>query len=63
MPATITHAFFAKDVYDILPEDITEKVDLDRLKTFAQSADSFMFYNLFSILPGKEIRKFQGYFH
>ena len=63
MPATITHAFFAKDVYDILPEDITEKVDLDRLKTFAQSADSFMFYNLFSIIPGKEIRKFQGYFH
>ena len=63
MPATITHAFFAKDIYDILPEDITEKIDLQRLKMFSQSTDSLMFYNLFSILPGKDIRKFQGYFH
>ena len=63
MPATITHAFFAKDVYDILPDDITDKLDLQRLKMFGQSVDSLMFYNLFSILPGKEIRKFQGYFH
>lgn len=63
MPATITHAFFAKDVYDILPEDLTNKIDLDRLKTFGQSVDSLMFYNLFSIFPGKDIRKFQGYFH
>ena len=63
MPATITHAFFANDVYDILPDEIAEKLDLQRLKMFGQSADSFMFYNLFSLLPGKEIRKFQGYFH
>lgn len=63
MPATITHAFFANDVYDILPEDISEKLDLDRLKMYGQSTDSFRFYNLFSLLPGKEIRKFQGYFH
>ena len=63
MPATITHAFFANDVYDILPEDYVEKLDLKRLKMFGQSMDSLMFYNLFSILPGKEMRKFQGYFH
>ena len=63
MPATITHAFFAKDVYDILPEDLTNKIDLDRLKTFGQSVDSLMFYNLFSVFPGKDIRKFQVYFH
>ncbi len=63
MPATVTHAFFAKDVYDILPEEMTQKLDLDRLKMFGQSVDSLMFYNLFSILPGKEMRKFQGYFH
>ena len=63
MPATITHAFFAKDIYDILPEDISDNIDLPRLKMFGQSMDSLMFYNLFSILPGKEIRKFQGYFH
>ena len=33
MPATITHSFFAKDVYDILPEDFTNKIDLDRLNS------------------------------
>ena len=63
MPATITHAFFAKDIYDILSDEIVENVELQRLKMFAQSMDSLMFYNLFSILPGKEMRKFQGYFH
>lgn len=63
MPATITHAFFAKDIYDILPEDLTEKVDLQRLKMFSQSVDSLMFYNLFSLAPGKWIRKFDSYFH
>lgn len=63
MPATITHAFFAKDVYDILPNDIRKNLEIDRCKMFSQSTDSLMFYNLFSLLPGKEIRDFQSYFH
>lgn len=63
MPATITHAFFAKDVYDILPNDIRKNLEIDRCKMFSQSTDSLMFYNLFSLFPGKEIRDFQGYFH
>ncbi len=63
MPATLTHAVFAKDVYDILPNEISKKLDLDECKMFAQSVDSLKFYNLFSIITGKEIRKFQGYFH
>ena len=63
MPATITHAFFAKDVYDVLPQEIQSKLDINRCKMFGQSTDSFMFYNLFSILPGKKERKFQPYFH
>lgn len=63
MPATITHAFFAQDVYDILSEDIVKDLNLQRLRMFGQSMDSLMFYNLFSVMPGKEIRKFQGYFH
>lgn len=63
MPATITHAFFAKDVYDILPTEIRDKSNLDRCKMFGQSMDSLMFYNLFSILPGKKIRKFNKEFH
>ena len=63
MPATVTHAFFAKDVYEILPENISEYMDIDKCKMYGQSVDSLYFYNLFSILPGKNIRKFQGYFH
>ena len=63
MPATVTHAFFAKDVFDILPTDIREMCDVDRVKMFGQSVDSLMFYNLFSILPGKSIRKFDKEFH
>lgn len=63
MPTTITHAFFAKDIYDILPENIHTKVNLNRFKMLSQSTDSLLFYNLFSFFPGKKIRKFQGYFH
>ena len=63
MPATAAHAFFAKDVHDILPGDIKNKLDLNRSKMFAQSTDSLMFYNLLSVLPGKDIRAFQKHFH
>ena len=57
MPATITHAYFAKDIYDILPNDIKDNLDLKRIKMFGQSTDSLMFYNLFSILPGNYWKK------
>ena len=57
MPATITHAYFAKDVFDILPSNIKNIIDCSRIKMFGQSMDSLMFYNLFSILPGKKIRQ------
>ena len=63
MPATITHAYFVKDVIDILPDDIKNNLNLRRSMMFGQSTDSLMFYNLFSLLPGKKIRDFQGYFH
>ena len=63
MPATATHALFAKDVYDILPKEISKKLDLKRLETFAQGTDSLMFYNLLSFVPGKSIRKLQHYSH
>lgn len=63
MPATATHAFFAKDVFDILPEKISANLDLARCRMYGQSVDSLKFYNLFSIFPGKQMRKFQGWFH
>ena len=63
MPATITHSYFASDVYDVLPDEIQNKISIDRVKMFGQSLDSLMFYNLFSVLPGKKIRDFHHYFH
>lgn len=63
MPATVTHAYFVRDVYDILPEKITSQLNLSKSCMYGQSIDSLKFYNLFSILPGKMIRHFQGYFH
>ena len=45
MPATITHAYFAKDVFDILPNNIKNTIDCSRIKMFGQSMDSLMFYN------------------
>lgn len=63
MPATAVHAYFAQDLNDILPKEIKNKLDVNRLRMFGQSTDSLMFYNLFSILPGKKIRNFQKYFH
>lgn len=63
MPATITHAYFSKDVFDILPSNIKNVIDCSRIKMFGQSMDSLMFYNLFSVFPGKKIRIFCGEFH
>ncbi len=63
MPATITHAYFAQDVYDILPENIQKNIDCPRMRMFGQSMDALMFYRLFRPLPGKKIRNFSQYFH
>ncbi len=63
MPATVTHAYFAKDVLDILPEDIQKRISCSRIKTFGQSMDALMFYHMFSFHPGKKIRQFARYFH
>ena len=63
MPSTVTHAFFSTDVYEILPSNIRNKFDIDRIKTFAQSIDACKFYNVVSIFKGKYIRDFSGDFH
>ena len=63
MPATMTHAFFSKDVYDIMPTDIKENLNIKRVIMFGQSTDSFIFYNLFSLKSGKKMREFQHAFH
>lgn len=63
MPASVTHAYFANDVYDILPRHIKKVLSPSRLRMFGQSTDSFIFYHLFSPKKGKKLRQFQYEFH
>lgn len=63
MPASVTHAYFASDVYDTLPANIKNCLSVSRLRMFAQSTDSFLFYRLFSLKPSHGLRKFQHTFH
>lgn len=64
MPATVTHAYFANDLYDILPIGLKKLLMDDKLKLrmFAQSTDSFIFYNLLK-KKDQKIRDFQSFFH
>lgn len=63
MPATITHAYFAEDVYKNLEINIQKKINKDKLLMFAQNTDSFLFYNILSLKRGKHIRNLQKVFH
>lgn len=63
MPATITHAYFAQDVFEILPNGIKSKINLNRIRMFGQSTDPFMFYNIMNLKKGKKVREFQKEFH
>lgn len=65
MPATATHAIFAMDVYNALPNKIKKLIDKNtfQYKMFSQSTDSLMFYNIESLKPGKKIRELQHTFH
>ena len=64
MPATVTHAYFANDLYDILPIGLKQLLidNKKRLRMFAQSTDSFIFYNLLK-RKDQHIRNFQTFFH
>lgn len=63
MPASVSHSYFANDVYDILSDDIKQRLLLPSTKMFAQSTDALLFYRLFSLRPGKQIRSLQKTFH
>lgn len=59
MPSTVTHAYFALDVYDKL-DNIGKKhlnYKNEEIKTFAQGPDPLYFYNLALPFIGKDIRK------
>ena len=58
MPSSITHAFFALDVYDNLDIKIQKRIsnNIEEYKTFAQGPDPLFFYNLSNFGKGKNIR-------
>lgn len=61
MPSTITHAYFANDVYDRLDEQTKVRVDKEALKTFSQGPDVLFFYNILNLKCGKNVRDFGKY--
>lgn len=65
MPATITHAYFAKELYDKLDKTIKNSIKYEKksLLMFAQNTDPLMFYNIMNLKKGKTIRKYQYICH
>ena len=64
MPATITHAYFAEDVLNILDNSTKKRIDKNKkeLMMFSQSTDPLMFYIL-TTTNGKNIRNLQHITH
>ena len=58
MPSSVTHAFFALDIYDKLDKNIQEKLLSSKkyLKIFSEGPDPLYFYNLANFKRGKRIR-------
>lgn len=63
MSMTVTHSFFANDIYDILPRTISQKVDLRRLRMFAQGVDGFDYYRNCLFFKNKKMKAFYQTFH
>lgn len=63
MPSSITHAYIAKDVYQVLDKKIKAKISKDHLedyKTYSQGADIYYFYKMLTPFTKKsyEVRTF-----
>lgn len=63
MPATATHAYFVKDVFDVLPQKISSIANIGQAVHFTQGADALKFYNYWSLYNGKKIRHLDYVFH
>ncbi len=61
MPSTITHAYFANDVYKKMK--IKKYIDLDLLKIFSQGPDILFFYYSINYFKTKEMKKLSEYMH
>ncbi|MGI6324773.1 MAG: zinc dependent phospholipase C family protein [Bacilli bacterium] len=59
MPSTMTHAYFALDVYDRLDKDSQKRLSKNKeaLKTFSQGSDILYFYNDVSLRKAKRLRQ------
>ena len=64
MPATITHAYFAEDLFNILDKNTKKLISNKKkeLMMFSQNTDPLMFYIL-TLKNGKKIRKLQFVAH
>ena len=64
MPATITHAYFAEDLFNILDKNTKRLISNKKkeLMMFSQNTDPLMFYIL-TLKNGKKIRKLQFVAH
>lgn len=64
MPATITHAYFAEDLFNILDKKTKKLISNKKkeLMMFSQNTDPLMFYIL-TLKNGKKIRKLQFVAH
>ena len=65
MPSSMTHSYFAVDVYNKLSNQSKYKIEgyVNKLKTYSLSTDPYMFYNLFIGKKHKTISKIQKINH
>ncbi len=65
MPSTITHAYFALDVYEHLDNKTKKRIanNLEHLKTFSQAADILFFYTNINKRITKKVKNLGNYIH
>lgn len=64
MPSSITHSYFAKDLYNKIPQKYKKYIsNLDELKLFSQGSDPLMFYNFLIGKKAKYYKKIQHIMH
>lgn len=65
MPASITHGYFALDLYNSFNHSKKEflKPTIKKMMMFAQGSDPLMFYHILSLKSGKNVRKLQKMLH
>lgn len=58
MPSSITHSYFALDLYNALPHSLKRRINHQEeyLKLFSQGSDPFMFYMFFTTKKGQNIQ-------